>query len=76
MTQRSKCLQSNHKTAQITDLIRVAQRLDPPLPGEHPHRSRSNCACNPCTVDRHNTCENPHKCAVKQKHDSLSSLPS
>ncbi|KAI0054771.1 hypothetical protein BV25DRAFT_1763480, partial [Artomyces pyxidatus] len=67
MGPRSHCLQRNHNSKRITDLIKITHRLEPPEPGTRKHVARCNCACISCAKDRENDCVNPHKCALEAK---------
>ncbi|KAA1476631.1 hypothetical protein DENSPDRAFT_785348 [Dentipellis sp. KUC8613] len=66
MTERPRCLQYNHNTRTVADLIHTAKRIDGPAQGR-PHYNRRNCACDDCRQDAANGCADPNKCARKAK---------
>ena len=61
---KDECLQRNHRTRKVKDLLKVSKRLRPETTTHHPRR---NCACRPCRSDRSRSCKNPQKCAKAAK---------
>ena len=61
---KDECLQQNHKSRKVKDLLKVSKHLRPENTRHHPRR---NCACQPCRSDQSRSCRNPHKCAQTAK---------
>ncbi|KAG1816752.1 uncharacterized protein BJ212DRAFT_1271086 [Suillus subaureus] len=60
---KDKCLQTNHETNTIKDLLTTSKRIHTNTTSPK-HSPRKNCACQACKTDRNNGCLNPHKCAA------------
>ena len=57
---RMACLRKNHQATNIGHLLKIAKHTSS---HDHPHKPRSNCACEDCLADRQLGCPNPHRCA-------------
>ncbi|KAG1879326.1 hypothetical protein C8R48DRAFT_570982, partial [Suillus tomentosus] len=60
---KDKCLQMNHETNTIKDLLMTSKRICTNTTTPK-HSPRKNCTCQACKTDRNNGCLNPHKCAT------------